>query len=110
MGRPRPQVREKPSGAKQAPKVSTTPDTVAHEPLSWHLADVDFHGQWGWAKLDSDHLADLHKKLLDYERASLAKLKQQHRARQVPTAQLCPDAQKRLASIHRDDAELWELR
>jgi hypothetical protein len=109
-GKNRAKVEEKPSGGKQPPPLGADPDAIAHEPLSWHLAQVDFAGQWSWAKLDSKHLSDLHKKLLDYERLTLATLKRQHRARQIPTADLCRAAQNRLAAIKRDDTELWELR
>jgi hypothetical protein len=110
VGGNRARVKEKPGKTKPPPSLGANPDAISHSPLSWHLAEVDFAGRWGWGKLDREHLADLHGKLLDYERLSLATLKRQHRARQIPTSDLCTAAQARLATIKRDDAELWELR
>jgi hypothetical protein len=69
-----------------------------------------FHGKWGWNKLAPHETAPLHVKLLDYERETLASLKRQKRAREIPTEDLCPEARAYLETTRRDDNELWELR
>jgi hypothetical protein len=105
-----PSTKQAPRSKKQPSGGESDPVAILHQPLSWHLSEVDFAGKWGWHRLAADQLSNLHKQLLDYERETLAALKRQHRARLIPTADLCSEAQKRLLTTRRDDAELWELR
>jgi hypothetical protein len=111
MGGIDPRIRQQPDSKKATPPGSV-PDVepLAKEPLSWQLSQIDFGGSWSWSKLDPGHVERLHKQLLDYERSSLATLKRQQRARQIPVEHLCLAARNRLLAIRRDDAELWELR
>jgi hypothetical protein len=72
---------------------------------------VDFDGEWGWDKLDADHVDKLHQLITTFEGESLADLKHGKQAKPIPVNQLCQDAQRRLPRIGLGDRErLWELR
>lgn len=102
---------KRPPRAKKQPSLGDADPSVAyHRPLSWALVEAEVAGQWGWHKLAQDQLLFLYAKLLDYEKDSLAKLKRERRARQIPTEHLSEEAQRRLERRRRDDAEIWELR
>jgi hypothetical protein len=72
---------------------------------------IDFEGNWGWSKLADGHVTTLHELIKTCEGETLAKLKHEKRAKQIPITQLCRAAQARLPRIGLEDREkLWELR
>lgn len=101
----------KPPAPTKTPRTgSVDPKAFAGEPMFWALGRVDLHGRWGWRTLIDADLSELHRLLVGLEGSTPSKLKQQQKLRQIPTDQLCPDAQHRLVAIKREEFELWELR
>lgn len=110
MGVRQPGVRGEPKPRKEA-KAGFDPDDFARKPLSWRMGLVDWGGNWGWAKLDDGHVANLHRQMKNCEGETLAELKHRKRAKPIPITQICREAQGRLPTIGLGDrSELWELR
>lgn len=79
--------------------------------LTWRMARADFDGDWGWARLEREHLETLRSLFAYYESTPVHVLRQGERIRSIPIHELNPEAQGRLAILEQDDLdELWELR
>jgi len=101
--------------AQQRGKQPTTgalaPDAIKHEPITWGLKRVDFHGDWGWLQLDPEQVAALHRELIDLEGATLHELLRSKKTKDIPSEHMCREAKKRLGTLRLEERDvLWELR
>jgi hypothetical protein len=107
--------------SKKTPKLGASPSTekVPHRAsrtdrdfiLSWRFTRVDHSGKWPW-RLDQKTSIELAKKMGGWETMKEGLLFGSNTGnKQIPTANLCPDAQRRLGQLKLDDIDvLWELR
>jgi hypothetical protein len=106
-----PKIAALPAREKQ-PGLQKEPDDVhKNDPISWGLGRVDFHGAWGWLKLDREHLDELHQELVKLEGKTLHKLLQTKKVKDIPTVHMKREAQQRLKDIDLEEHDtVWELR
>jgi hypothetical protein len=79
--------------------------------MSWGLARVDLWGQWGWLKLDPEHVSELHGELVDLEGETLHDLLKGEEIKDIPAKHLRRAARERLEHLGLEEHDtLWELR
>lgn len=90
---------------------AVTVDVIKHEPLSWRFGRIDLDGRWGWRKLAATDVPHLLLQMTATERETLVHLERKALASEIPTSDICLDAQQRLPRIGLEDTEtIWELR
>ena len=86
------------------------PATIFDDRWSWRFSEVDTGGPFPWKQLDAKWLQLILNRLGAFERYTRDGLKKAN-CHPVPFDELCPDAQKRLKTLKRDDLEeLWSFR
>lgn len=79
-------------------------------PLGWRFSACDCGGRWPWTNLVGDDHHRVIKRLVEFERMTLAQIRDTH-SHEVPIDGICKAAQDRLAEIRLDDLEyLFSLR
>lgn len=97
-----PSVLNIPTSIKQ-PRIKENPGKNDGETIVWRFGIMDHGGQWGWHGINLDTLMYVIKDMSNFETMKWHEIlkKGNHL---VETWQICPDAQKRLATIKQDDA------
>lgn len=86
-------------------------DAVKHEPISWGLKRVDLNGDWGWSKLEAEHVEDLLQELVRLEGETLHTLLKSAKTKDIPTDHMRRGAKDRLVTLRLEERDhLWELR
>lgn len=99
------------SGKKPQKRVPAAPpvETFDDRCLGWRTGQIDFQGEWGWAKLDPADAPRLRQELVAFEGESLQVLKDKRWVKFISTKEMDYKARDRLAEIEKDDEGLWQL-
>ena len=104
---------------KKGPRMAASPSLCyLKEKLSWHVAKMDFSGQWGFGSLTEVALKRLYTEMASYETMTWDEILKATGGRShgnnnhpIPCASLEREAQKRLCELRLDDIdELFSLR
>ena len=85
---------------------------IGNATIVWLLGQMDFDGEWSWAKITMLEFRHVHAKLKEFEKLTWAEASTGHRPRlkRIPVERICREAQQRLAVLKLDDTtELYEL-
>jgi len=78
--------------------------------MSWRLEHVDLDGPWGWRTLAHGSVSNLHRELVNLEKATRRKLEVEKKLNQIPCHDLCSEAQERLRTLKLGEWEfLWQI-
>jgi uncharacterized ubiquitin-like protein YukD len=92
----------------KTPKTSSTPSDQNHP--EFRADQMDQEGRWGWHHFDSLEMQELLQKIFESQKLSWQDLRN-NKSHLVNKENLCPDAQKRLIQIQKDDLDqLFSLR
>jgi hypothetical protein len=69
--------------------------------IAWRLGDADRNGPYAWSNMSSDVAAQVLGFLGEKDKLGWG----ESRAKDIPTTQLCADAQRRLREIEKDDQD-----
>jgi hypothetical protein len=67
-------VQREPKPKRRATTREIDPHANRREPVTWRLAEIDFDGIWGWAKLANADMPVLHAQLVALEQQTFAQL------------------------------------
>lgn len=79
--------------------------------IVWRLGQLDLAGEFGWHKLEPEHVAQLERELMEFESRPLYELTGKlNWLKPIPAKDMTPRAQRQLVADGRDpDEDLWQL-